>query len=64
MPALRASVTQRFALSSYQSPAEYFNDWNKAIQYFDKTFPEMTSKYGFKCSFNPTFSTASSKEWI
>jgi len=35
-----------------------------SIQYFDDTFPEMTSKYGFKCSFNPTFSTASSKEWI
>ena len=35
-----------------------------SIQYFDETFPEMTSKYGFKCSFNPTFSTASSKEWI
>jgi len=35
-----------------------------SIQHFDKTFPEMTSKYGFKCSFNPTFSTASSKEWI
>lgn len=35
-----------------------------SIQHFDKTFPEMTSKYGFKCSFNPTFSTALSKEWI
>ena len=35
-----------------------------SIQYFDETFPEMTSKYGFKCSFNPTFSTASSSEWI
>jgi len=35
-----------------------------SIQYFDETFPEMTSKYGFKCSFNPTFSTASSTEWI
>jgi hypothetical protein len=35
-----------------------------SIQYFDETFPEMTSHYGFKCSFNPTFSTASSKEWI
>jgi hypothetical protein len=35
-----------------------------SIQYFDKTFPEMTSKYGFKCSFNPTFSGASGKEWI
>jgi hypothetical protein len=35
-----------------------------SISYFDETFPEMTSKYGFKCSFNPTFSTATSKEWI
>ena len=25
------------------------------IQYFNEAFPEMTSKYGFKCSFNPTF---------
>jgi hypothetical protein len=35
-----------------------------SIQYFDEAFPEMTSKYGFKCSFNPTFSTAQSKDWI
>lgn len=35
-----------------------------SIQYFDETYPEMTSKYGFKCSFNPTFSTAESKQWI
>ena len=26
-----------------------------AIQHFDDVYPEMTSKYGFKCSFNPTF---------
>ncbi|HVS82998.1 MAG TPA: glucoamylase family protein [Pyrinomonadaceae bacterium] len=32
--------------------------------YFDETLPEMTSKYGFKCSFNPTFAGASGKEWI
>lgn len=35
-----------------------------SIQYFDQTFPEMTSKYGFKCSFNPTFSGASGTDWI
>ncbi len=35
-----------------------------SIEYFDQTFPEMTSKYGFKCSFNPTFSSASGKDWI
>jgi hypothetical protein len=35
-----------------------------SIQYFDETFPEMTSKYGFKCSFNPTFSSPSGNRWI
>jgi hypothetical protein len=35
-----------------------------SIQYFDEAFPEMTSYYGFKCSFNPTFSTAAAKGWI
>jgi hypothetical protein len=35
-----------------------------SIQYFDEKFPEMTSKYGFKCSFNPTFSDGAGKEWI
>jgi hypothetical protein len=25
------------------------------LQHFDDTYPEMTSHYGFKCSFNPTF---------
>jgi hypothetical protein len=35
-----------------------------SLKYFDDTFPEMTSKYGFKCSFNPTFSGASGEEWI
>lgn len=33
-----------------------------SLQYFDETFPEMTSKYGFKCSFNPTFSEASGED--
>ena len=27
-----------------------------ALQYFNKVYPEMTSEYGLKCSFNPTFS--------
>ena len=35
-----------------------------SIRYFDETFPDMTSKYGFKCSFNPTFSEGSDKGWI
>ncbi|MCU1267246.1 MAG: hypothetical protein JWM21_3564 [Acidobacteria bacterium] len=35
-----------------------------SIQYFDETFPEMTSTYGFKCSFNPTFSSTGGEGWI
>jgi hypothetical protein len=35
-----------------------------SLSYFDKAYPEMTSKYGFKCSFNPTFSTSPGHEWI
>jgi hypothetical protein len=35
-----------------------------SLQHFDEAFPEMTSKYGFKCSFNPTFSATSEKGWI
>ena len=35
-----------------------------SIQYFDEMFPDMTSKYGFKCSFNPTFSGVSGNGWI
>jgi hypothetical protein len=27
-----------------------------SLHYFNQEFPEMTSKYGFKCSYNPTFS--------
>jgi len=34
------------------------------IKCFDETYPEMTSKYGFKCSYNPTFSDSSRKGWI
>ncbi len=36
------------------------------LQYFNDAYPEMTSKYGFKCSFNPTFNDGneSGKGWI
>jgi hypothetical protein len=27
-----------------------------SIKHFNEAYPEMTSKYGFKCSYNPTFS--------
>ncbi len=32
-----------------------------SIKHFDDTYPEMTSKYGFKCSYNPTFSKSAQK---
>lgn len=35
-----------------------------SLSHLDEAFPEMTSKYGFKCSFNPTFAEGASKEWI
>lgn len=35
-----------------------------SIRYFDDSFPEMISTYGFKCSFNPTFPGTSHKGWI
>ena len=34
------------------------------LQYFNETFPEMTSEYGFKCSFNPTFESSAPRGWI
>jgi hypothetical protein len=37
-----------------------------ALQCFNDVYPEMTSKYGFKCSFNPTFMDGEQTEkgWI
>ena len=37
-----------------------------ALQHFNDAYPEMTSEYGFKCSFNPTFTTGdqAGKGWI
>lgn len=37
-----------------------------ALQHFSEVYPEMTSKYGFKCSFNPTFQdhTAKKRGWV
>ncbi len=37
-----------------------------ALQHFSDVYPEMTSKYGFKCSFNPTFEVDDQKKrgWI
>jgi hypothetical protein len=37
-----------------------------ALQYFNDAYPDMTSKYGFKCSFNPTFVAGEDHEngWI
>lgn len=37
-----------------------------SLNYLNKTYPQMTGKYGYKCSFNPTFRTAptNKKGWI
>jgi hypothetical protein len=37
-----------------------------SLYYFNQNFPEMTSKYGFKCSYNPTFaqSNTKGKGWV
>jgi hypothetical protein len=37
-----------------------------ALQYVSDVYPEMTSEYGFKCSFNPTFDTGDEGErgWV
>ena len=37
-----------------------------ALQHFSDVYPEITSKYGFKCSFNPTFDDGSQQQrgWV
>lgn len=37
-----------------------------SLNYFNKQYPEMTSEYGFKCSYNPTFTDSSKnkKGWV
>lgn len=37
-----------------------------ALQHFNDVYPEMTSEYGFKCSFNPTFDSENQSKpgWI
>jgi hypothetical protein len=36
------------------------------LQYFNDAYPDMTSEYGFKCSFNPTFNQGyqSARGWV
>jgi len=35
------------------------------LHYFNEEFPEMTSKYGFKCSYNPSFASPRNKPgWV
>jgi hypothetical protein len=35
-----------------------------ALEHFNQVYPEMTSEYGFKCSFNPTFPAENARGWI
>jgi hypothetical protein len=35
-----------------------------SLRRINKDYPEMTSKYGFKCSYNPTFTSGKKKGWV
>jgi hypothetical protein len=35
-----------------------------SLQHISEVYPEMTNKYGFKCSFNATFRTGKKRGWI
>jgi hypothetical protein len=35
-----------------------------SLERINKDYPEMTSKYGFKCSYNPTFNSGNKKGWV
>ena len=35
-----------------------------SLHRLNEDYPEITNQYGFKCSYNPTFSTANGKGWV
>jgi len=35
-----------------------------SLRRINKNYPEMTNKYGFKCSYNPTFISGKKKGWV
>ena len=35
-----------------------------SLKRINTDYPEMTSKYGFKCSYNPTFASRNKKGWV
>ena len=35
-----------------------------SLKRINQEYPEMTSKYGFKCSYNPTFTSGKKKGWV
>ena len=35
-----------------------------SLKRINTDYPEMTSKYGFKCSYNPTFGSSNKKGWV
>ena len=35
-----------------------------SLKRINNDYPEMTSKYGFKCSYNPTFTSGKKKGWV
>ena len=34
------------------------------LKRLNRDYPEMTNKYGFKCSYNPTFTSGKKKGWV
>ena len=35
-----------------------------SLHRLNEEYPEMTNQYGFKCSYNPTFTSANGKSWV
>jgi hypothetical protein len=35
-----------------------------SLHRLNEEYPEITNKYGFKCSYNPTFTSANGKRWV
>jgi hypothetical protein len=35
-----------------------------SLQRLNKDYPEITNEYGFKCSYNPTFTSGKNKGWV
>jgi hypothetical protein len=49
-------------VGSDHTPVALRADWQRQLKRcHDRDYPDMTSKYGFKCSYNPTFTSGKRK---